>query len=64
MYLLTTYAYSKNPVTAPKVMAKIPYFPGCSPLASLVLIFGEVCGWERQSCADFYLYPVNFDLDF
>jgi hypothetical protein len=64
MYLLTTYAYRKNPVTAPKLIAETPYFHHSTPLASLVLIFGEVCGWERQSCADFYLYPVNFDLDF
>ncbi|MEG4498102.1 hypothetical protein QUB05_12890 [Microcoleus sp. F10-C6] len=64
MYLLTTYAYRKNPVTVPKLMAETPYFHDSLPLASLLLIFGEVCGWERQSCADFYLDPVNFDLDF
>lgn len=64
MYLLTTYAYRKNPVTVPKLIAETPCFHDSSPLASLLLIFGEVCGWERQSCADFYLYPVNFDLDF
>ncbi|MCC3587925.1 MAG: hypothetical protein JGK31_28525 [Microcoleus sp. PH2017_30_WIL_O_A] len=48
----------------PKIIAEMLCFPDCCRLNPPFLMFGEISGWGRQSCADFDLDHVNFDLDF